>query len=193
MSSGPSWHDEHHAEMLSLYAVGALPASEARDVEAQLAACAECRSQLETLRHTVASFSSWPTGIIGPEPSLWNRLARRIADETGTAPVAPPDGEPPTRAWDEVAPGTFCQLLATDPERRRVSMLVRLAPGASYPRHRHGGVEELYLLEGALQVDDRALHPGDYLRAEAGSVDQRVWSETGCTCVLLTSSDDELL
>jgi ChrR-like protein with cupin domain len=39
-------------------------------------------------------------------------------------------------------------LVATDTERDRVSMLVRLAPGASYPAHTHAGVEELHLLDG---------------------------------------------
>lgn len=39
-------------------------------------------------------------------------------------------------------------------------------------------------------IDDRKLYPGDYNRAEGGSVDRRVWSETGCTCVLLTSYDN---
>lgn len=192
MSSAPNRHDERHVEALSVYAVQALPASEARTLEAQLAACAECRQQLETLRHTVGSFASWPIGVISPAASLWDRLARRIADETGSERMPVPD-QPPPAAWDEVAPGTFCQILATDPEQRRVSMLVRLAPGADYPAHRHGGVEELYLLDGDLIIDDRMLHPGDYLRSEAGSVDHRVWTETGCTCVLLTSSDDELL
>jgi hypothetical protein len=42
-------------------------------------------------------------------------------------------------------------------------------------------------------IDDRKLYPGDYNRAEAGSVDRRVWSETGCTCVLITSYDDVIL
>jgi hypothetical protein len=42
-------------------------------------------------------------------------------------------------------------------------------------------------------IDDRKLYPGDYLQSEAGSVDRRVWSETGCTCILLTSSDDAIL
>jgi hypothetical protein len=42
-------------------------------------------------------------------------------------------------------------------------------------------------------VDDKRLHPGDYLRSDAGSVDRRVWSETGCTCVLMTSTQDALL
>jgi anti-sigma factor ChrR (cupin superfamily) len=91
-----------------------------------------------------------------------------------------------------VAPGISCNLLATDAEKDRVSMLVRLAPGAAYPPHRHSGVEELYLLDGKLMIDDKTLYPGDYNRAEPGTGDQHVWSDTGCTCVLLTSTRDVL-
>lgn len=71
-------------------------------------------------------------------------------------------------------------------------MLVRLAPGAEYPPHCHAGTEELYLLQRQLCINDRRLYPGDYNRAETGTVDTRVWSETGCTCVLLTSTQDML-
>ena len=72
---------------------------------------------------------------------------------------------PPARQWSEpeweqVAPGIECKLLATDTERHRVSMLVRLAPGASYPAHTHAGVEELHLLDGELWIDERKLVPG---------------------------------
>ena len=42
-------------------------------------------------------------------------------------------------------------------------------------------------------VNEKKLYPGDYMRAEAGSVDHRVWSDTGCTCVLLTSIEDMIL
>ena len=90
------------------------------------------------------------------------------------------------------APGISCKLLATDPERDRVSMLVRLTPGVHYPPHTHAGIEELHLLDGELWIDDRKLTPGDYNRAEPGTGDQRVWSETGCTCVLITSPGDIL-
>jgi len=72
-------------------------------------------------------------------------------------------------------------------------MLVRLAAGAEYPPHTHAGVEELYLLDGELWIDHRKLYPGDYNRAEPGTSDERVWSETGCTCVLVTSTKDALL
>ena len=91
-----------------------------------------------------------------------------------------------------MAPGISCKLLATDTERDRVSMLVRLTPGTDYPPHSHAGVEELHLLDGELWIDDRKLYPGDYNRGEPGTWDKRVWSETGCTCVLLTSYFDVL-
>ena len=71
-------------------------------------------------------------------------------------------------------------------------MLVRLAPGVAYPPHTHADIEELHLLDGELWIDDRKLYPGDYNRSEPGTGDGRVWSETGCTCVLVTSFDDIL-
>jgi anti-sigma factor ChrR (cupin superfamily) len=112
--------------------------------------------------------------------------------ETGDTLVAPPARQWHEPAWEEVAPGIFCQLMATDTERHRVSMLVRLLPGVNYPPHTHAGLEELFLLDGELWINDRKLYPGDYNRAESGSGDKRGWSETGCTCVLITSTDDIL-
>jgi anti-sigma factor ChrR (cupin superfamily) len=94
--------------------------------------------------------------------------------------------------WEQVAPGIECKLLASDAEKQRVSMLVRLAPGARYPAHTHAGVEELHLLAGELWIDARKLVPGDYNYGPPGASDDRVWTETGCTCVLVTSSKDML-
>jgi anti-sigma factor ChrR (cupin superfamily) len=68
-------------------------------------------------------------------------------------PPAPQWCEP---EWEKVAVGIECKLLAADTERKRISMLVRLAPAASYPAHTHAGVEELHLLEGELWIDDRS-------------------------------------
>jgi anti-sigma factor ChrR (cupin superfamily) len=62
----------------------------------------------------------------------------------------------------------------------------------AYPPHIHAGVEELHRLDGELWIDDRKLFPGDYNRGEPGTGDSRVWSETGCTCVLVTSFRDIL-
>jgi anti-sigma factor ChrR (cupin superfamily) len=136
--------------------------------------------------------SDWPTDVLRPAASLQMRLARRIAEDTGGEPVLPAARQWREPEWEAVAAGIECKLLATDDVRHRVSMLVRLAPGAEYPPHTHAGVEELHLLAGELWIDGRKLHPGDYNRGEPGTGDKRVWSETGCTCVLITSTQDVL-
>ncbi len=186
-------HDQDHDEQVMLYALQALPPAEASAVEARLSACPDCRRQLQALRPVVDSFTAWPTDVLRPAEPLWDRLASLIGGETANRPSSQPHPVLPKPEWKVAAPGISCTLLATDPERRRVSMLVRLDPNTAYPPHRHSGVEELHLLDGVLIVDDRTLYPGDYLRSEPGTGDGRVWSETGCTCVLITSPDDVLL
>ena len=179
-------------DRVSAYALGALPPSEATTMGAHIEVCWDCRRELETLRPTIDSLVSWPGGLLYPRSSLWDQLVERIADEADTKPVPSPPSDWCEPAWEEVAPGISCKLLASDPQRDRVSMLVRLAPGIEYPPHRHAGFEELHLLHGELWIDDRKLVPGDYNRAAPGTADKRVWSETGCTCVLITSPSDVL-
>jgi anti-sigma factor ChrR (cupin superfamily) len=180
------------SEASCAYALGVLPAGEIAAAEAHIAACPECRREAESLRPVFDRFVAWPTDLLRPSSSLQGRLARRIAAETGTEPVVPPARQWSEPDWDVVAPGIECKLLATDTERHRVSMLVRLAPGARYPAHTHAGVEELHLLEGELRIDGRKLVPGDYNYGPPGAGDEQVWSETGCTCVLVTSTKDML-
>lgn len=178
------------SEKLGAYALQAMTHDESRAVESHLRSCVHCRRELESLRPVLDTFADWPVDVLRPVSPLKDRIGQRIAAETGSEPVMPaiePWHEP---EWEDVAPGIQCKLLATDSERHRVSMLVRLAPGAEYPPHSHAGVEELHLLDGELWIDERKLFPGDYNRAELGTADKRVWSETGCTCVLVTSTQD---
>jgi anti-sigma factor ChrR (cupin superfamily) len=180
------------SQMTCAYALQAVPASEIAMAEAHIASCPDCQRELEALRPVVDRFVSWPTDVLRPSASLQARLALRIAEETGRQPVSPPLRQRLEPEWEQVAPGIECKLLATDIERHRVGMLVRLAPGASYPAHTHAGAEELHLLDGELWIDERKLSPGDYNYGATGASDQRVWSETGCTCVLVTSTRDVL-
>lgn len=179
------------SEQVFLYAAEVLPPGEAAAVEVHLANCAACRQELDTLNAIVDDFAHWPMDVLRPRAALWGRVADRIAAAENGEPSEPADPEPWAEPeWKEVAPGIRCQLLATDTGRHRVSMLVRLEPGTDYPPHTHGGVEELHLLDGELYINERKLCPGEYSRADPGSVDARVWSETGCTCVLMTSTRD---
>jgi anti-sigma factor ChrR (cupin superfamily) len=180
------------AEPACAYALQALPAREAAAVEAHIATCKDCQGELESLRPAMHRFVSWPADVLRPAASLQARLARRIAEETGKEPVPPPAPRWSEPDWKRARPGIECKLLATDSEKHRVSMLVRLAPGASYPAHTHAGVEELHLLDGELWIDARKLFPGDYNYGAPGAEDDRVLSETGCTCLLITSTKDVL-
>jgi anti-sigma factor ChrR (cupin superfamily) len=181
-----------HSALTCAYAAQALAASEVAAAEAHIAACAECQRELASLRPVVDRFVAWPTDVLRPPQSLQARLARRVAEESGQPSVLPPAPQWSEPDWEQVAPGIECKLLATDTERQRISMLVRLTPGARYPPHTHAGVEELHLLDGELWIDARKLVPGDYNYGPPGASDERVWSETGCTCVLITSTRDTL-
>src|SRR5258706_6053937 len=80
------------AELVSAYALHALPSSDVAAVEAHLSSCPQCRRELDMLRPLIDSFVSWPTDVLRPAASLQERLARRIAAETGGGsgmPAAP--------------------------------------------------------------------------------------------------------
>jgi anti-sigma factor ChrR (cupin superfamily) len=193
MSRSPNLNQCESAKLTCAYALQVLSASEVAEAEAHIGSCPDCQRELESVRPLVDRLVSWPTDVLRPTASLQTRLALRIAQETGKQPVPPPAPQWSEPEWEQVAPGIECKLLATDTERHRVSMLVRLAPGASYPPHTHAGVEELHLLDGELWIDERKLFPGDYNYGAPGAGDEHVWSETGCTCVLVTSTKDILL
>lgn len=179
-------------ERVALYVLRALPPAETAGIEEHLSTCPECRRAMNALRAVSDTLAPWPADVLHPSEALWERVAHRIADETGGRPMLARTEQYSEPPWESVAPGIACKVLATDSERHRISMLVRLEPDGEYPPHVHAGVEELHLLCGELWIDDRKLSAGDYYRAEAGTSDRRVWSATGCTCVLITSTRDVL-
>jgi len=192
MNPRPNLNHCEMSELTCAYALQILPTGEETAIQEHIASCSDCRREVESLHPLLNQFVSWPTDVLRPATSLQARLALRIAEDIGEQQVLPPPQwcEP---EWEQVASGIECKLLATDTERHRVSMLVRLAPGATYPAHTHAGVEELHLLDGELWIDERKLFPGDYNYGAPGADDERVWSETGCTCVLITSTKDVLI
>lgn len=198
MSSSSDNQRCERRDLVASYALAALERSETELMKAHLPTCAECQQEYQALSTVTDTLSAWRYQTLPPLASSWNRLAERISTQPQKHPVAQTPTTPAPiedwaePRWKEVAPGISCKLLSTDRDTDRVSMLVRLAPNTAYPPHRHAGVEELYLLEGELWIENRKLEPGDYNRAEAGTSDQRVWSETGCMCLLITSPSDQL-
>jgi hypothetical protein len=181
--------DCSQSELTELYAIAALPAEQMESHSRHLDSCDCCRERHESIANVLTAFRSWPVSEVDPSPGLWSRLAQKMGVEPTHAEITLSMPEP---QWEQPAPGIHCKLLSVDREYDRVTMMVRLEPGVDYPPHRHAGIEELHLLDGELWIDDRKLMPGDYNRADPGTCDQRVWSETGCTCLLITSPGDVL-
>lgn len=173
MSADAAMNPCKESENLGGYLLQALSAAETAALEAHLATCASCQRELAALKPIVDSFAYWPTNVLRPPADLQLRLAERVAAETG-GPAALPDSEWKEPPWEEVAPGIFCQLLARDSERHRISMLVRLIPGAEYPPHTHAGVEELHLLDGELWINGQAVPGKLQLRARLHERQTRV-------------------
>jgi anti-sigma factor ChrR (cupin superfamily) len=198
-------------ELASLYALGALEAKEARDFERHLAdGCAVCARELESFRAVAGELGYFAPAAM-PARDLKHdilegvRSARAGTAASGTTQVwkqwktdtAMPGfftlrGD--ESGWDETdIPGISVRKLFVDQARDTVTMLVRMAPGTSYPPHRHAGVEECYVIEGDLKVGDMVMRAGDYQRVDTASVHGVQSTESGCTLFIISSLHDELM
>ena len=163
-------------ERAALHALGAGPAA---DFAAHAADCAVCRAELAGYG-AVADALALAAPPIAPPPGLRDRVlaaARR--------PPLPPlhfvAGD--DAGWREVHPGVARRDLAADPASP--AYLIRLAPGASVPRHGHERIEHCYVLDGEVGIVGRRLAAGDYHRAAPGTVHEHVGSTTGCVLLLI--------
>ena len=75
-----------YADMLALYALGGVDATEAAELEAHLRTCPECRQELAALRGDAALLA---LSAVGPAPpqGARQRFAAAIANEPRRAPV----------------------------------------------------------------------------------------------------------
>ena len=96
--------------------------------------------------------------------------------------------------WEAIGiPGIAVKQLAVDAEARKATMLIRMGPGTSYPRHRHAAREECFVLEGELFVGNARLRAGDFQVAERDSIHDVQSTDTGCVLLIVSSQDDELV
>jgi anti-sigma factor ChrR (cupin superfamily) len=76
--------------------------------------------------------------------------------------------EAATQSWTEPRPGVHWKVFWEEGDRKTV--LVRYAPGATIPRHRHIGDEQIFVLEGSVSDDTGTCAAGTYARRPPGCV-----------------------
>jgi anti-sigma factor ChrR (cupin superfamily) len=88
-----------------------------------------------------------------------------------------------TLPFQDLRPGVEIHVLHESPDGARAAIL-RYAPGAEVPPHRHAGHEYIYVLSGE-QSDERGSYgAGCFVVNEPGTI-HRVTSKSGCTVLIL--------
>jgi quercetin dioxygenase-like cupin family protein len=166
-------------------AIGALDPDERRDLENRLAALpADVRREVAHLYDAAVEIAS-ATGGEAPSPNVRAALLATIAAPSNHTVMAG-DGE-----WVQTPlPGVRMKILAIDPQRDRVTMLLRGEPGATYPAHRHTGAEECYVIRGSLFIEGRLLRAGDFHHAEGGSQHGQLHTDEGVEVLLVAAASD---
>lgn len=96
-----------------------------------------------------------------------------------------------TAGWLPFVAGAEKKILFDD--GRTMTWLVKMAPGAALPAHRHDeGDEECLVLEGTVLVNDVIYEPGDYALALRGSEHRSVRTDTGALFLLRSPSPQTL-
>lgn len=73
------------------------------------------------------------------------------------------------------------------------TLLLKLAPGTVYPRHRHKRVEQCLVLSGdVIQKGAMDMVAGNFEWIEAGTTHDDVSSQGGCELLIIGSIEDEV-
>lgn len=95
-------------------------------------------------------------------------------------------------AWEPTEhPGVETKTLYREASGRQ-TVLVRMAPGARLPEHRHRGVEQSFVLEGTLVDDEGECTVGNFVWRRPGSV-HNAWSPDGCLILAVFEAPNEFL
>ena len=89
--------------------------------------------------------------------------------------------------------GVKYQVLHYDKQAGLLTQLVRLAPGAKFPPHRHGAAEQCLVLEGHVSIGNLHLGKGDFNLAQPGTDHAEMTTAEGCLLLLVNNPHDEIL
>lgn len=192
---------EERAGTLALYALGLLSDEERFALDSHLTeGCVVCASEISRCGELLAEL----TNRVGADPpgALRQRFLDSIRAQVAPSPAASPliferDGLSVLRTsemeWNSVAKGLAVKVLFDDTAREMTTTIVRLDPETFYPAHQHNGTEEVYVLQGELQVEGVNLQPGDFCLSRPETIHQGSYSKRGCTLMVKSSKHDQVL
>jgi len=189
-------------DVAALYALGSLSQHEARSFEAHLAeGCDICQAELESFEQTVRAVAFSAAEAEPParvRAELLATVSKSVPEKSvESVPVASlgqfvsilaSEGK-----WRELGEGVLLKNLHVDRTTGIATSLVRMLPGAALPCHQHIGVEQVFVLEGDCSIAGQTLMPGDFHRAEAGSIHETTYTVEGTLFLLIAPERYEVL
>lgn len=187
------------AELAHLYATEGLAGEQLEAFEAwRTLASAEEKAAFAAL---VDSITLTTLAELPPEPppaDLKEHILQRVAKE---AKPAPQELTPAPEAFTYLLanegkwiplpfPGARIKELSARKDEGLTVFLLEMDPNTRFPSHHHHGAEMAYVLEGDLQSGNQILNAGDFMRADAGSAHENLYSEAGCRALLITASEN---
>jgi putative transcriptional regulator len=194
----------HHPpeDLLLDYAAGSVAEPAALVVATHLALCPACRRRVRGLEAIGGALLEDLPAAEPARASAGATLLARLDEPEPAAPVAPAlDAE--TR---RLVPAPLCAYLGTslkdlawrrltrglavhDLEPARAGFqtrLLRVRPGAALPRHSHGGIESVLVLDGGFRDEHGHYARGDLAMSDARVVHRPVADPDGdCLCLVV--------
>jgi putative transcriptional regulator len=181
------------ADKLRCYVRGETDITTRLLVEAHLSLCASCSAIVAEHQRMAGKL---------PEPTLHEELDLPPFDRVWKAVVRTTDRQsypeaavlpPPLLA--ALPPPSGWRWIAAWPDRVKLALLIRdaatgsalylchFAARATFPRHRHLGLEENVILAGSYQNGTLHVSPGDWVTGEPDTVEVARSEDDGCWCL----------
>lgn len=171
-----------------LYSLGLLDNAESQSFERHLPTCTSCEVEVRQsgdMAMALALAEAIP--LSAPPPTLRDRVLREAMLPRGVAALV----RGSALKWLATPfEGVFTAKLYADSIRGERASLLRVAPGAKYPAHRHSQVEHCYVLQGDVVYNDHTLYAGDYEAVPAGTDHSPITTNTGCLLFLIHNKND---
>lgn len=188
-------------DVAALYALGVLTQHEARAFEEHLGErCEACEAELKSFEGTVGALA-YAAPEEAPPVSLRAQLLNRLngagskqTEEPATVvskefeSVLATEGE-----WQELQAGVMLKRLYVDPATGIATSLVKMLAGTALPPHQHIGTEQFFVIEGDCNVRGQRLGPGDYHRADAGTLHETTYTVNGTLLLLVAPESYQVL
>lgn len=181
---------ETDSDTAAIYALGLVRGADRDTLAATLENDAGLRSLVEHWERTFAVIGEdTEAGAHEPPAGLFDKVLDRIDAEGMQLPGTKTRRAEAAR-WREITPGVHRRVLNVDRSANRMSVLVRMDPGATYMSHSHDILEEMLVLEGNLMLGDLSLSAGDHHLALAHTQHPVGSTASGCLVHISRSLSD---